>query len=210
MSTSSCLVEGDDSHYPIDIFLRDLGTELGIGGLGGAAPNQDPPDDRVCVGDVCVPPGAAVSSADDADDLDDALTEQGANLYGASLAYRPHYDDLFAVIELEYMPKVIPGASPTFYGLRFESAGRSYEVRATSLNFGTFGLFDCTGSRPACAKVADLRGGYGTTGMRVVFSLPLREIGLEKGGKLRGITAFSGVGSYLTGASKILDAVRLE
>jgi hypothetical protein len=107
------------------------------------------------------------------------------------------------------MPTVIPGLSPIFYGLRFESGTKSYEVRATSILGGTFGLFDCTGSS-VCTKVADLRGGYGTTGMRVVFSLPLEEIGLEKGGELKDVVAFSGIGSYLTGATKVLDRVRIK
>lgn len=143
-------------------------------------------------------------------DLGRLLTERGANLYGASLTYRPQYSDLFAAIELEHMPKVVPGASPIFYGLRLEVEGKSYEVRATSLNFGTFGLFDCSSKRPACMKVADLRGGYGTTGMRAVFSLPLEEVGLEDGGELKDVVAFSGLGSYLTGPTKVLDTVRLK
>lgn len=60
----------------------------------------------------------------------------------------------------------------------------------------------------ACAKIADLRGGYGTTGMRAVFSLPLKEIGLKKDGELKHVEAFSGLGSNLTGATKVLDKVR--
>jgi hypothetical protein len=103
----------------------------------------------------------------------------------------------------------VPGLSPIFYGLRFGIEDRSYEVRATSLLGGTFGLFDCTHS-PTCTKVADLRGGYGTTGMRVVFLLPLEEIGLENGGQLKDVTAFSSLGSYLSGTTKILDQVKLK
>ena len=94
-------------------------------------------------------------------------------------------------------------------GLRFEVEGENYEVRATSLLGGTFGLLDCTGSL-TCTKVGDLQGGYGTTGMRVVFSLPLAEIGLETGGKIQGVTAFSALGPYFTGATEILDHVTLR
>lgn len=137
------------------------------------------------------------------------LAQPGADLFAASMAYRPQYKDLFAAIELEYMPKVMSGLSPVFYGLRFNVENKNYEVRATSLNFGTFGLFDCT-ANAICTKVADLRGGYGTTGMRVVFSLPLKEIGLQDGGKLKNVKAFSGLGSYLTGATKIFDSVQLN
>lgn len=143
------------------------------------------------------------------DDVHAALTNQGANLYGASLAYRP-MPTCSRRFELEYMPTVLPGISPIFYGLRVEVEGKSYQVRATSTLGRTFGLFDCTGSRPVCSKVATLRGGYGTTGMRVVFSLPLDEIGLQEGGKLKDVEAYSALGSYLSGASKILDSVRIK
>ena len=203
----------DDTNDAMDVFVRDMGPDLGVGGFGGSPSREDepPPDDGICVTpDLCIPPGAAFSSSDDVDDLNDALTEQGANLYGASVAYRPQYSDLFVKIELEHMPKVVPGMSPIFYGLRFKSGAKSYEVRATSLNHGTFGLFDCTGSRPLCTGIADLRGGYGTTGMRVVFSLPLHEIRLEHGGELKDVTAFSGLGNYLTGAGTVLDELRIR
>lgn len=188
--------DAGDRNPGVDIFLRDRGRRVDAGLGGSPRPKQNPPgEDRICVEGVCIPPGAAVSSSDATDDLDEVLTEQGANLYGASLAYRPQYEDLFAVIELEYMPKVIPGLSPIFYGLRLKVEGKSYEVRATSLDYGTFGLFECTNS-PACTRVADLRGGYGTTGVRVVFSLPLAEIGIQEGGELSELVAFSGLGVY--------------
>lgn len=194
----------DDGRWRVDI-----GETLGVGGLGGDPPEPEPDESIICVEGICIPPGAAVSSFDTTDDFADGLTEQGANLYGASIAYRPQYEDLFAAIELEYMPRVLSGASPIFYGLRFEAGDKSYEVRATSLNFGTFGLFDCT-EVSVCSKVNDLRGGYGTTGMRVVFSLPLKEIGLEDSGKLKDVEAFSAVGSLFTGAAKVLDRVTLR
>lgn len=209
-SNCESLVAGDtNGHY--DTFARDLGPFLGASGLGGSPlPSKTHRTTQICTNPERCPQGAAVSSADDVDDLNDVLTEQGANLHSMSLAYRPQYEDLFVAIELEHMPKVLPGVSPIFYGLRFAVEGKSYEVRATSLNFGTFGLFDCTDSRPLCTRVADLEGGYGTTGERVVFSLPLDDIGLEKGGDLRDVVAFSGVGTLLTGANRILDQLRIR
>jgi hypothetical protein len=200
--------ESDGLLWTNPFWRTDLGEVLGVNGF--RSPGMSPPhvDDKICVTpDVCIPPGSTVSTSDDVGDVSDPLTEQGANLYGASLAYRPQYNDLFAVIELEHMPKVLPGVSPIFYGLRFKVEDRSYEVRATSLNFGTFGLFDCTG---ICTKVADLRGGYGTTGMRVAFSLPIDEIGLDNGGKLKDVTAYSALGGYLSGTTKVLDRVKLK
>lgn len=199
----------DDPDGQWSAFVRDRGLPLVSAFADGEAPEEPTgaPDEAVCIEGVCIPPGAAVTSFDDVDDLNMFLTDQGANLYGATLAHRPQFKDLFAVIELEHMPKVIPGASPIFYGLRFEIHDRKYEVRATSPNFGTFGLFECA---QVCTKIADLRGGYGTTGMRVVFSLPLAEVGIETGGKLKDVTAFSALGNDLTGASKVLDSVRIR
>lgn len=212
---SSCSPDlvSDDGNFAYDIFVRDRGPLLGgsLGGSGAPPPQENGEDEPICVvPGVCIPPGSLVSSQDEVRDVNYALTEQGANLYGASLAHRPRYEDLFAVIELEYMPKVLADPSPIFYGLRFKVENRSYEVRATSLLGGTFGLFDCTGSLISCTKVTDLRGGYGTTGMRVVLSLPLAEIGLENGGKLKDPMAFSGLGTFHSGATKVLDRVTIR
>ncbi|MGH2754207.1 MAG: TolB family protein [Actinomycetota bacterium] len=192
------------TQYVGNTYRRDLGPDVGAGrALAGG--------ERLSL--LGVPEFSLtryVIALDATDDVGGTLRGEGANLYGASLAYRPQHEDLFAAIELEYMLKVIPGASPIFYGLRFETGRKSYEVRATSLGYGAFGLFDCTGSRPTCTKVADVRGGYGTTGMRVVFSLQLEEIGLEDGGELENVEAFSGLGSYMTGATRILDRMAIK
>lgn len=191
------LVPGDTNDLG-DIFVRDIGPELGTGGFGSHS--------RVGLEGN---PGFSRSRFVEVADSVEETVAPGADLIAASLAYRPQYSDLFAAIELEHMPTVLPGFSPVFYGLRFEVEDRKYEVRATSLLGGTFGLFDCTGSRLACTKVTDLRGGYGTTGMRVVFSLSLAKIGLEDGGALKNVTAFSGLGTLQTGATKVLDCVQL-
>lgn len=203
----------DDTNENFDVFVYDRGAPLGTGGFLGSPPKGEPdppPDDRICVvPDVCIPPLDAASWTDGTDDLDDVLTQQGANLFGASLAYRPQYQDVFAAIELEAMPQVLPGLSPIFYGLSFNVAGKSFEVRASSLLGGTFELFDCTDSQ-LCEKVAALAGGYGTTGERVVFSLPLSKLGLEDGGGLSDVKAYSALGSPFTGAHKTLDELRFD
>ena len=210
LSCAANLQTDPDPEGNYHTFIRDMGSQLGVGGLAGATSGQDRPvDDSICVGDVCIPPGAAVTSSDATDDISGILTEQGANLYASSLANRPVYQDLFAVIALQDMPQVLPGLSPIFYGLRFEVGDNSYEVRATSFLGGSFGLFDCTLS-PACMKVADLEGGYGTTGERVVFSLPLDTIGLQNGGELSEVEAFSALGSSFSGATKILDTLKIK
>ena len=210
-TASSRMVRDDNNKLP-DVFVRDRGDPVGAGpgvGLGSSKEGRAEPQPSVWVEGIRIPAQGAVDTLDESDDLHQAMTDQGANLYGASLAYRPQYGDLFAAIELEHMPAVLPGLSPVLHGLRFDVEDESYEVRASSFLGGTFGLFECTRS-PTCTKVADLRGGYGTTGMRVVFSLPLVEIGLEEGGELSNVEAFSAIGSYFTGPTEVLDTVRLS
>ena len=188
-------------------YIKDRGRPLGS---GVRSPFEFPDGSRLCkiqLAHSCLAPSMSLSHNDPVDDTSLDLGRGDAT--ETNLVYRPHYQDLFAAIELERMPQVLPSLSPIFYGLRFEVGDNSYEVRATSLLGGTFGLFDCRGS-VACMKVADLRGGYGTTGERVVFSLPLHEIGLEDGGELSDVEAFSALGSYFTGPTKILDTVKIQ
>lgn len=193
-----------------NIFVHDFGTNLGLGALSLNQPRLNSESQICTTSSDCLTPGEAITSSDKPlDDVSPALTRQGANLYAMTLVHRPLFDDVFAVIELEHMPHVLPGLSPIFYGLRFEVGEKSYEVRATSLLGGTFGLLDCTDTR-ICTKIADLRGGYGTTGERVVFSLPLADIGLQDGGELSDLEAFSALGSYFTGTAKVLDTVTLQ
>jgi len=203
-SSSSEMVKEDTDGWASDVFTRDFGVELGVGHLvaSGRARN------------LWLAGAARFARTGTVwiDDADSDAISSGAELLGARVTYRPlEEEDIFLVLELEHMPQVLPGVvSPIFYGLQFETWGKSYEVRATSLAEGTFGLFYCTNDLLGCTKVADLRGGYGTTGMRVVFSLPLEEIGLENGGRLSGVRAFSAFGTFQTGATKILDTVTLK
>lgn len=210
-----------DRNDAVDVFVRDIGHHpLGTGPLGGSpSKDQEPADERICVApDVCVPPHGSLFWSTEDDAAGDP-TRRGAKLYGASLAYRPQLGDLYAAIELEHMGSglvqgpagLMFGGDPSLlYGLRFEAGGKSYEVRATSLLGGTFGLFVCMDTTLGCKRVTSLKGGYGTTGERVVFSLPLQDIGLEDGGELKDVEAFSGLGSYLMGAIEVLDSVKLK
>lgn len=218
VSCADNLVDGDENEIT-DLFLRDLGSEIGSG-LGGRQQAPAPPDDRICVSpDLCIPPQSSIFSKDAGGEVVGQLARQGAELYGASLAYRPGYDDLFVVIELEEMPGLDLGTSwgaagsglpSMLHGLRFEAGGSSYEVRASSYRGGTFGLYECEDAASVCSRTAVLRGGYGTTGKRIVFSLPLGKIGLEQGAELKGVEAYSAVGSELLGPTKILDVVSVE
>lgn len=196
-----------DHNGEADIYVYDRGPDYGIGGFDGDEHGASPPEDKLCISsEVCVPPEGAIVVDDEPDS--EALLG-GSDLLGAGLAHRSRLGDLFIRLEVQDMPRVSLAPSPMIYGLRFQVANRSYEVRATSTLGGTFGLFDCTNSL-ICTKVADLLGGYGTTGARVVFSLPLEEIGLQDGGELSDVEAFSALGSYYTGAAKVLDTVGLD
>ena len=210
VSRCDSLVE-DDTNDAQDAFVRDIGPDLGTGSDPIHYENEEPDDHLICITpDICIPPSETLWSPDSIGDTNTAMTKLGANLYGASLAHRTQFEDLFATIELKYMPPVIAGPDHLFYGLRFGVEGRSYEARATSFAGGTFGLFDCTGNASICTEVGKLQGGFGTTGARVVLSLPLDQIGLQDGGTLANVEAFTALGSYTTGVSRTLDSVTLK
>lgn len=211
ISEKSFHVQGDATGW--DTFLMDRGNDLGVGGLGSARTGyKSEAEHNLCLSsERCLEANRAIVKDDAVSDLSRVLTRGGANLYGASLVYRPQHQDLFTAIELEHMPQVVPGlGSPILYGLRLATDKGDYEVRASSVRDGSFALFDCTDGSTPCFKVFDIEGGYGTTGMRVVFSLPLEQIGLESGGELSDVEAFSALGSYFTGPTRILDTVSLQ
>lgn len=101
--------------------------------------------------------------------------------------------------------------------LNAHADGTTYEVRAAqvasdalSSGYGTFSLFTCERTdRRSCTEVDELRGGFGTTGEAVVFTIPLAAVGLADGGRLTGLRAYSAHGSLLTGALRTLDGAAL-
>lgn len=187
------------------VYWHDRGLKAGAttGPSDGQNEGSDP---KICVEAVCLPPDEALVVLSD---VMDGLSPEMTDLIGARIAYRSQSDDLFVAVELAAMPaleRLMPGL---VYGLRFKVGARSFEVRATSAAGGRFGLFECS-SLGLCEEIAQLRGGFGTTGMRIVFSLPLDEVGLEDGGELTDAEAFTALGSYLTGVTMTLDRMRLN
>lgn len=218
ISFVSCFAMDErDTNLNMDVYLADRGKDLGLGGLGGKPDDDSSVPDGICISDgICVPPEGVVAAGDPSGDA--SITDD-ADLIQARIAYRPQLKDMFFVAELANMPSFYLGGHGTFstaglpstlYGFRFDVGIRSYEVRATSLSGGTFGLFDCTGSNPVCDEDAQLKGGFGTTGNQVVFSLPLKDIGVMKGAEISNVQAFSAIGGYLTGATEVLDRVNLR
>lgn len=97
------------------------------------------------------------------------------------------------------------------HGLQFSTGGNDYEVRISPAGFGTFELYRCADDAQLCTKISELVGGYGTTGARLVFSMPTAKVGLQDGGgAIGGLTAFSAVGSIQAGPAKVLDSVPMR
>lgn len=194
------------------VLLTDRGLIVGTGGFGPVPDKPDEPDDRICIAGICIPPGGWVQRNDAAGEG----TGPGvADLIGARLAYRPEYGDLFVVQEIDHLP-ILERRSGSrldrvLYGLRFVAGDRHFEVRAVSHARGTFGLFECSDGFETCRLVRELEGGYGTTGERIVYSLPLDAIGGDGGAfSLVGVEAYAALGTFLSGPLQIEDRISLR
>lgn len=210
-SCTTGLVPNDHTNQ-WEVYLRDRGTVLGAGGLaasGRLSVASRPGFARTGVVSVAASPGAGA-----------ATPLAGGALSGATVAYRASSQDLFVRESLQSMPAVGPAAvsdPALLYGFALTVDGIDYEVRVQRVlgpdydaaGGASFGLFRET-SGGSWTKVATLRGGYGTTGQEVVFSLPLANIGAQSGARLRGLTAFTAFGSYFTGSIRTLDRVVLS
>lgn len=210
---------GDEGRQDQDVFVRDRGSVLGVGGdgTGPHAPQGSSPP--ICLtGGVCVPPNRVYQVFGRSGQTDGSAQTRSARIFGASIAHRSRNGDLFVTIEAERMsglgigvPEVIGASSrlSSVYGLRFRTGATRYEIRAARLPTETFGLFRCT-TNEKCTEVTDLLGGYGTTGQRVVVSLPLDVVGLQHGGGLEHVEVFSAVGTYAGGPVRFLDRLRIR
>jgi Tol biopolymer transport system component len=201
-SQASDLVRGDTNTFP-DVFVRDRGRDLGIGGLAGARA-------LTVAGATGFSSTGLVSALGRAVEVRPAGSIAATDLIGATMAYRPASSDLFARLELSGMPTFAAASPADLYGLDLTVDGTSYQVRAAKTGVGaSFGLFrrDVTG---LWTYVADVPGGYGTTGEEVVFAVPLAAIGAQHGAHLTNVSAFTAVGSYATGVTRVQDTVRLS
>jgi Tol biopolymer transport system component len=196
----------------IDVFLRDRGVNLGVGGLAGAGKLQvQGAPSFMTTGLVGAAPDSHRASAAEAD----------ATLIGATLSYRPQANDLFVRAQLKAMPPLtaqpISSMASPLYGFDLTASGVHYQVRVQRLlpsafdsqGGASFGLFR-QGEGGLWSPVTTLRGGYGTTGQEIVFSLPLRDIGLQSGGRLEALKAFTATGSYATGPARTIDTIALS
>lgn len=131
-----------------------------------------------------------------------------ADLLDATMAYRPAEQDLFVREDVRRLPAVAgtPLTTGVSYGFDLVASGRRYEVRTESTSRSSFGLFRETGG--AWVRVADVSGGFGTTGDQLVFTVPLADLGLQRGGALSDLRAFTSVGTPTDGETT-LDAITL-
>lgn len=193
-----------DANDEEDIYVGDRGPALSVAALTGQG---DRGADRL----TGLAPSLEGPSI--AGDLTSGLVSQGADLIGASLVHRPTQADLLGVLELEDMPYAISGVFPptaVVQGMRLEVGGDTYEVRAgTHLSLPIITLFKCA-DQNSCARIGDLEGGYGTTGERVVFSLPLNLISVVDGITIEAAEAWTSLGSVLRGPKQVLDRIDLS
>jgi len=124
-------------------------------------------------------------------------------------------------VPLASMPSVsgspVVGDPGILYGLDLRAHGVRYQARVQRVpgpdfdagGGASFGLFRFDRSLGIWTRLGSLRGGYGTTGQEVVFSIPLRHVGLARGGRAGGVRAFSAVGTYAAGPTLVLDRVRV-
>lgn len=144
-----------------------------------------------------------------ADDPDDSLLPEMAELIGGQLIYRPVLKDLYLKIEAKHLDPLVAKAALVF-GARFEVDGRTYEVRTTGptsrVDASPFALFECEGVAGKCEQIGTLRGGYGTVGDSVVASVPLASLGLQNGGSLTDVEMFSAMSSP-AGLLRIIDSL---
>lgn len=129
----------------------------------------------------------------------------GVKLAEARIIYRPLLEDIFVTLRFEHAGSgsaFFARTAGAVFGLELEVDGRRYEMRAAmpTPQRSSFGLFSCgrAGIR-ACREMAELEGGFGTSGSEIVASIPLHDLGIEGGAALARMVAYASAGTYETG-----------
>jgi Tol biopolymer transport system component len=206
VSNATAIVPGD-TNEKADVFVRDRGLATGLGGLAGGKA-------IVVSGNRAFGRTGVLAAADATGDAAFDAALPGADLIGAQLRYRPQLHDLFVRLEVSRMPLFELASPSVVYALDFTARGHRYEIRVakTGPTTASFGLFDRT---PAgWALVANVSGGYGTTGQEIVAAVPIAAIPTDAGAPsgravLSDVTATTGLGSFATGVTAVSDAIRL-
>jgi Tol biopolymer transport system component len=204
-SNASNLVAGD-TNAKADVFVRDRGVALGVGDLavGGLVGSGR----LVVAGARDFSRTGSVARADIAGDVSTASATRGLDLIGATLTYRPSLGDMFVRLETQHMPLFALADPSVVYALDLTVGGTAYELRIGKAGAdASFSLFRAGST--GWTHVADLKGGYGTTGQEVVAAIPLATLGASHGAQLSDVNAVAGIGSVATGIVDPIDAVRL-
>jgi Tol biopolymer transport system component len=178
-------------------YLRDRGLPRGVGEIAVANSSG-------------FARTGVLARTDSSTDVTELATARGANLDGAALISRPALRDILIRLQIVQMPSFDLADPSILYAMDLRAGGASYEVRAQKVGLSArFALFRKTAA--GWAHVADLQGGYGTTGDEVVAAVPLRSLGDDNGPLvLTDITAVTGVGTLATGMVTTLDSVALQ
>lgn len=216
LSPASNLVPHDTNGFD-DVFVHEQGgSQSAVSGLSV----QDTPEGVDVSGRAKF---SAASFAGAVDPTDDGTgvgplgaADVGAELAGASLIYRPAQENLLIRLDLSALPSDPAGAGlpGILYGTEFRLGETRYEIRAlragatsTTPRTPYVALYRCA---PDCVEHAALTGSFGTTGSRVLVSVPLSVIGASEGTELSSLRAFTAAGEAAPGALLTLDEVALS
>ncbi|HVM12047.1 MAG TPA: hypothetical protein VM638_06195 [Actinomycetota bacterium] len=184
-SFASNLVPGDTNGRG-DVFVRDRGPALGLGGLTARVENEG-----VAVSGWSTFSGATISAATDAEDVLPVTGLAGSDIARARVVHRPEDEDLLLRIDLAALPSRDGWASPwAHFGFRFSVGATRYEVRSISGLTGS-SLYRCA---PDCIEQERLSGGVGTAGEDVLVAVPLAAVGALPGAQLTDVSAYTALG----------------
>jgi len=219
-SSAADLVDGDDNGLS-DVFVRDMGPALGIGGLavqptGGAA---------IAVSGWASLAGSVISSASDAPNDSGLGTTTGGEITRAGVTYRPEAGDLlvrvwfrdlvgvrgrnYEPVTKTYSSSGLPGS---LYGFGLRVGSSLYELRVSgATEHGAavqprIVLFRCDAG---CVEVGRPMGGLGTAGAELRTSLPLAMLGAQEGAAISELRAFTAFGEVETGVVRPVDELLL-
>lgn len=190
------LVTGDDNAI-MDVFTSELPPRWSLRDLFAGGGPQGPSLSGIANFDA-VTVAEATDPIDDGGPATDAL---GGDLSSTSIVYRESNDDLFveivfddfAGLEAADSSSLAPGMAglPTISSeLDLTNDSGSYRIIATrpgdipdNPTEARISLQRCSGG--GCTDLQELRGGIGTTGESVVFSVSLDALGMTEGQELR-------------------------
>jgi Tol biopolymer transport system component len=179
---------GNDTNKATDVFVYDQGPVLGAGNVAMVSATAAAAGRRSVTG-TALP---------------------GLRLLGARVVSRPRLHDLFVRIDVADMPQFGVASPTVVYGVDFAVGSQRYEFRAGKVGGGaTFGLFRATAGG-GWARLAGLRGGYGTTGQSVVAAIPVADLSTYARVTASGVVAFSALGGFDAGAVAAVQRLPLR